>query len=118
MDRAVAEVKYAEGAAGLAVAVGGKIVAVDLFDAPATCRKLWTQLVSGVALDALEEKEATAPQPGDVNAALDALRAGPWLAVPPAGAGEEYRAETAGKWHGSVLTLGGSLVHGSLVTAV
>lgn len=117
MDRAVAEVKYAEGAAGLVVTVGGKVVAVDLFDAPETCRKLWPQLVSGVALDALEEKEATLPNRGDVNAALDALRDGPWLAVPPAGAGEEHRAETVGKWHGSVLTLAGNLVHGSLVIA-
>jgi len=91
---------------------------VDLFDSPATCRKLWTQLVSGVALDALEETGTTSPKPSDVKAALDALRTGPWLAVTPAGAGEEHRAETAGQWHGSVLTLGGNLVHGSLVTAV
>ncbi|MBA4186671.1 MAG: hypothetical protein C0467_01495 [Planctomycetaceae bacterium] len=117
MDRAVAEVKYVEGAAGLVVAVGGKVVAVDLFDAPETCRKLWPQLVSGVALDALEEKEGTAPQSSDVVAALDALRAGPWQSVPPAGAGEEQRAEIAGRWHGSLLSLDGNLVHGSVVTA-
>src|SRR4051812_27484232 len=36
-DRAVAEVKYAEGASGLVVVVGGKVMAVDLFDAPETC---------------------------------------------------------------------------------
>src|SRR5262249_16568343 len=39
VEKTIAEVKYAEGAAGLAVAVGGKIVSVDLFDAPATCQK-------------------------------------------------------------------------------
>lgn len=114
-DKAVAEVKYAEGAAGLAVAVGGKVVAVDLFDAPETCRKVWPRLVGGVALDALEETSDAAANPADVTAALDALRTGPWSSVPPAGAGEEHRAETATKWHGSVLTLGGNLVHGSLV---
>ena len=117
-DRAVAEVKYAEGAAGLVVAVGGKVVAVDLFDAPATCRKLWPQLVGGVAMEALEETQTTPPSASDVSDALDALRNSPWQTVPPAGAGEEHRAETAGKWHGSVLTLGGNLVHGSLVTAL
>ena len=46
--------KYVEGAAGLAVAVGGKVVAVDLFDKPATCRKVWDRLLSGVVMDALE----------------------------------------------------------------
>lgn len=117
MDRAVAEVKYAEGAAGLVVAVGGKVVAVDLFDAPKTCQKLWPQLVSGVSLDALEEQEGAVPQAADVAAALDALRTGPWETVPAAGAGEEQRSETAGQWHGSVLSLDGNLVHGSLVSA-
>jgi hypothetical protein len=116
-DRVVAEVKYPEGAAGLVVAVGGKVVAVDLFDAPETCRKVWPQFVGGIALEALEEKEAAPANPADVRAALDALRNGPWASVPAAGAGEEHRAEAAGKWHGSVLTLEGNLVHGSLVAA-
>ena len=117
MDKAVAEVKYAEGAAGLAVVVGGKVVAVDIFDAPETCRKVWPRLVSGVALDALEEKTDTPANPADVTAALNELRASAWQSVPAAGAGEEHRAESAGKWHGSMLTLDGTLVHGSLVTA-
>lgn len=115
VDRIIAEVKYTEGAAGLAVAIGGKVVSVDLFDSPDTCQKVWPRLVSGVALDALEEKEATPVTATEVTAALDVLRAAPWQAVPPAGAGEEHRAEAAGKWHGSVLTLGGELVHGSVV---
>lgn len=118
LDRAIEEVKYADGAAGLVVAVGGKVVAVDLFDAPETCRKVWPRLVGGVALDALEEKESTRPSSADVSAALDALRAADWKGVSPAGAGEEHRSEAAGKWHGSVLTLDGNLVHGSLVAAV
>lgn len=117
-DRAVAEVKYPEGAAGLVVALGGKVVMVDLFDAPETCRKVWPRLVGGVALDALEEKEAKPANPADVASALADLRGAPWAAVSPAGTGEEHRAETPGKWHGSVLSHGGNLVHGSLVTAV
>jgi len=115
VDRAVAEVKYAEGATGLAVAVGGKVVSVDLFDAPATCQKVWPRLVTGVALDALEEKDAAPVTTADVTAALNALRGAPWQEVPPAGAGEEHRAEAGGKWHASVLTLSGNLVHGSVV---
>lgn len=116
-DRVMAQVTYPEGAAGLVVAVGGKVVAVDLFDAPETCRKVWPRLVGGVALDALEEKVAAAVSPAAVKEALAALKGAAWQAVPAAGAGEEHRAEAAEKWHGSVLTLGGNLVHGSLVSA-
>ena len=36
--------RYIERASGLAVAVGDKIISVDLFDKPATCRKVWGQL--------------------------------------------------------------------------
>jgi hypothetical protein len=114
IDRHVAEVAYAEGASGLAVAVGGKIVSIDLFDAPETCKKVWPRVVSGMALDALEEKGTGTVTADEVRAALASLKTEPWQPVQAAGAGEEQRSETAG-WHGSVLTLNGALVHGSLV---
>jgi hypothetical protein len=117
IDRHVAEVAYAEGAAGLAVAVGGKLVSVDLFDAPETCRKVWPRVIRGVAMDALEEKAAATVSPEEVTAAVTNLRTEPWKPVAAAGAGEEQRSESP-RWHGSVLTLNGNLVHGSLVTAV
>ncbi len=117
IDRHVAEVAYAEGASGLAVAVGGKIVSVDLFDAPETCRKVWPRVVSGMAMDAMEEQDRATVSDAEVAAAVDTLRTAPWQTVPAAGAGEEQRSESA-RWHGSVLTLNGSLVHGSLVSAV
>ncbi len=115
-DRTVAEVAYADGAAGLAIAVGGKLVSVDLFDAPETCRKVWPRVIRGVAMDAMEEKAATPVSADAVTAALASLRTEPWQPVTPAGAGEEQRSQSE-RWHGSVLTLNGALVHGSLVTA-
>jgi hypothetical protein len=114
IDRHVAEVPYAEGAAGLAVAVGGKVVCVDLFDSPETCRKVWPRIISGVALDAMEEQGTATASADDVTAALAGLKSEPWKVVPAAGAGEEQRSDSA-QWHGSVLTLNGGLVHGSLV---
>jgi hypothetical protein len=117
-DRAVAEMRYPAGAAGLAVAIGGKVVAVDLFDAATTCEKVWPRMVSGVFLDALEEKEARPASRDDVQQALDSLRNIPWQPVVPAGVGEEHRAEEAGKWHGSILSLQGDIVHAGLVAAV
>jgi hypothetical protein len=114
IDRHVAEVPYSEGAAGLAVVVGGKIVSVDLFDAPETCRKVWPRVISGMAMDAMEEQGYSTVSPDEVASALAGLHSEPWKPVAAAGAGEEQRSESP-KWHGSVLTLNGNLVHGSLV---
>lgn len=114
IQRHIAEVAYAEGAAGLAVAIGGKIVSVDLFDAPETCQKVWPRILSGMALDAMEEQSTATVSTDEVTAALESLKSEPWKDVPAAGAGEEHRSDSP-KWHGSVLTLNGNLVHGSLI---
>ena len=59
---------YIEGATGLAVVVGKTLVAVDLFDKPATCRKAWDRLLSGTVMDALEAGEAPrGADPDDVS---------------------------------------------------
>ena len=115
IERHVAEVAYAEGAAGFAVAVGGRLVSVDLFDAPETCKKVWPRVIRGVAMDAMEEKSEATISADEVTAAIASLRTEPWTPVAAAGAGEEQRSESP-RWHGSVLTLNGNLVHGSLVT--
>ncbi|MBN9120994.1 MAG: hypothetical protein J0I06_17895 [Planctomycetes bacterium] len=115
-DRHVAEVAYSEGAAGLAIAVGGRLVSVDLFDAPETCRKVWPRVIRGVAMDAMEERSAATVSVDEVTAAVASLRTEPWKPVAAAGAGEEQRSESP-RWHGSALSLNGNLVHGSLVTA-
>lgn len=114
IDRHIENVVYADGAAGLAVAVGGKLVSVDLFDAPETCKKVWPRIISGMAMDAMEEQNTATISTADVTSAVESLKTEPWQAVPAAGAGEEQRSESA-RWHGSVLTLNGNLVHGSLV---
>jgi hypothetical protein len=110
--------KYVEGASGLIVAVGGKMVSVDLFDKPATCRKVWDRMLTGVVMDALESGQNTAgAEAGEAQTLLAALRDAPWQKTPAAGAGEEFRAEMAGDRHASALIYDGAVVHGSLVTA-
>jgi hypothetical protein len=109
---------YVEGAVGLAVAVGGKVVSADLFDKPATCRKVWDRLLSGVVMDALEAPAEQARLDGDVvKQALAVLRDAPWQQTQAVGAGEEYRAQLEGDRHASALTCGGAPVHVSLVLA-
>jgi hypothetical protein len=110
--------KYAEGATGLAVAVGGKVVSVDLFDRPATCRKVWDRLLSGVVLEALEAGPGGAEVgKGEALEALARLRGAPWQQTQPVGVGEEYRSDSDGGSHATALALGGSVIHGSLVVA-
>jgi len=103
-----------EGAIGLAAVVGGVVVSVDVFDSAETCKKVWPRVLTGLAMDALESTP-TETEP-DIAAALKQFRAGPWVAVPAAGMGEEYRSGTAGRTaHGSALANGGNLIHGSMV---
>jgi hypothetical protein len=118
LDEFQQRLRYAEGATGLAVAVGGRVVSVDLFDKPSTCRKVWDRLLTGVILDALEalpsEEQAG---PDRVREALAHLRAAPWQQTPAVGAGEEYRSDSDDGRHASALVLAGAVVHGSLVMA-
>src|SRR5262249_12515140 len=110
--------KYAEGATGVAVAVGGRVVSVDLFDKPSTCRKGWDRLLTGVGLDAVEAGTAGEQAGADrVGEALAHRRSAAWQQTQPVGAGEEYRSDTDDGRHASALVLGGAVVHGSLVTA-
>jgi hypothetical protein len=106
---------YVEGATGLAVAIGDKIVALDLFDKPATCRKVWKRLLSGLVLDALEA------QPGDMQVEVDQVERViasvsnlPWEKADQVGEGEEYRASADGLL-ASALVYQGVPVHASAV---
>ena len=49
---------YAEGASGIAVALGGKVVGIDIFDKPATCKAVWARIVESLLLDALEMRDS------------------------------------------------------------
>jgi hypothetical protein len=109
--------QYPEGAVGVAVALGDKIVAVDLFDKAVTCQKVWRRLLSGFILDAVgpiaEKGQVTQAA---VEGTLTALRQSSWEQVQPVGEGEEYRGKSDEGTQASALAFGESLVHGSLLT--
>jgi hypothetical protein len=110
--------QYVEDAAGIAVAVGGKFVSLDLFDKPQTCGKVWDRLLTGVVLDALEDSQTNdKPNSDGVSELLTALRGAGWQSSPSVGAGEEFRAEAGAGRHASALTYMGTLLHESLVVA-
>src|SRR5262249_53664689 len=110
---------YVEGAAGVAVAIGDRVVSADLFDKPSTCRKVWDRLLSGIVFDALEakpsERNASVADVEQFLATADAL---PWERADAVGEGEEYRAESKQGDHASALVFEGAVVHESILTAV
>jgi hypothetical protein len=118
LDEFREKLNYVDGAVGAAVAVGGKVVAIDLFDKPTTCGRVWSRLLSGAVLDALEvehaEKQAEA---ADVEQALSGFSDLRWEPAEPIGEGEEYRAESPTGDHASALVFDGTVVHGSVVCA-
>jgi hypothetical protein len=118
MDEFREKLQYIEGAAGIAVAIGKKIVAMDLFDKPATCRKVWDRIMSGYVLDALEaQTEESQADAADVEQLVRAANALEWKKAEPVGDGEEYRAQCGEEVYASALTLHDSPVHLSVVVA-
>jgi hypothetical protein len=112
------KVKYVEGASGMAVVIGKRVIGFDLFDKPATCRKVWDRLLSGSVVDALKANEATEQAvPSDVDHLLKAASDAAWNPTAPIGEGEEYRAEFGDGEQASALTFQDSLVHGSVLVA-
>ncbi len=113
------KLKYVNGASGVAVAIGEKVVAVDLFDKPATCQKVWDRLLSGVVFDALEAGETDQhASVSDVEQLVSAAGDLPWEQGEAVGEGEEYRAESKRGDHASALAFEETVVHGSVVAAV
>lgn len=112
------KLRYPEGATGLAVAVGDKVVSVDLFDKPSTCRKVWERLLEGVIMDALEGEVAQTTADADkVQTMLRVLKDAPWQKAPAIGVGDEFRADMEGDRHATALVREETIVHGSLVNA-
>jgi hypothetical protein len=110
--------KYVEGASGVAVAVGKKVVALDLFDRPATCGRVWDRLLSGVVMDALEESRSDEiAQTSDVESLISRLKARDWEPAPAVAEGQEFRLDPDPETHASALVFEDSMLHGSVVVA-
>jgi hypothetical protein len=109
---------YVEGATGVAVAVGKRVVALDVFDKPSTCQKVWGRLLTGAVMDALEAHPSDqVAEPADVNELLARLRNSEWEPAAAAGEGKEFRLDVGSQTHGSALVFGESVLHGSVVVA-
>src|SRR5262245_18839408 len=89
------QLKYVEGASGLAVAIGEQVISIELFDKPSTCRKVWDRLLSGVVFDALEAGAANhLASVTVVEQLLGTTGDLPWETTASVGEGQEFRAES------------------------
>jgi hypothetical protein len=100
------------GCHGVLFAVAGKIEGADLFDQPATLAKLWTKLVRGYALDAMELGESEAPPitTEDGSRWLQAAAGAKTESYPSPGIGRDVRLE-ANALSGSALVVDEQAVH-------
>lgn len=109
------KLKYIAGASGLAVAVRDKVVAIDLFDKPQTCEKVWDRLLAGCVLESLRQADADQQvELDDVQQLLSAADSAAWQKVAAVGEGDEFRADFDDD-HASVLSLQDTVVHGSVL---
>ncbi len=109
---------YVDRAIGMAVAIAGKIISVDLFDKPSTCEKVWRRMLSGLVFDALETDTTDGVvSVSDVEQLISAANELSWAQSDAVGEGDEYRAESEDSAkHGSALTIHDSVIHGSVLT--
>ncbi len=113
------KLKYVDGASGMAIALGDKIVGCDLFDKPSTCQKVWDRLLSGHVFGALKTPESDkAADTSDIEEMIKTTNHASWEQAEPIGEGTEYRAEFENGEHASVLVLDDSLVHCSVLASV
>ena len=113
-------IPYVEGACGVAFAVAGKIVSLDLFDKIETCRKVWDRLMTGMVVEALETPAAetsSTPSSQDVSALINRWREAPPKPVPAVGEGEELRYESLAPTHASALVFQDAMIHASAITS-
>jgi hypothetical protein len=96
---------------GAVFAIDGKVVGLELFDAPATFAKLLEKLVTSYALDALEQpKDAPAPAETAVREFLERMKTAATQRYPAIAEGGDVRLRAPGV-AGGALVAEGRVVH-------
>lgn len=110
------KLRYVDKASGVAVAIGKEVVAIDLFDKPKTCEKVWDRLLAGCIMDAFEvESEQNQASVAQVEELITSAKTADWKEVQSVGVGDEFRSEME-EDQASVLSFDAHMVHGSVVT--
>jgi len=106
---------YPDGARGAVVAIGPKVVGIDLFDRAETCHKAWNRMMSGFVMDALEARgPLDPPDTRTVSREIEEVLNAAWEPVADRSCGDEHRS-SIGHRQASALYLDARLVHLSVV---
>jgi hypothetical protein len=100
------------GQRGAVVAIGGKVVGLELFNSAAAFSRYLEKMVRAYALDAIERQESDLPDPSDADAQafLDLIWAAHAERFPALGEGDDLRLAGSGIAGGALAT-GGRVVH-------
>ncbi|TLZ54710.1 MAG: hypothetical protein E6K22_04695 [Gammaproteobacteria bacterium] len=112
LDDYVRAFRVLPGQRGAVVAIGGKVIGLELFNCPTAFSRYLEKLVRAYALDAIETPalEPRVPSATDAQAFLDLVWATHAERFPALGEGEDIRLNGAGL-AGGALAAGGRLVH-------
>ncbi len=123
LDKVARAFPMPEDANGLAIGIGGRLVALDLFDSAATLRRQWSRLIGSAASARLDHAQRVAsgwlprpqhryPDAGALGRMLERAKASAAGALirPSVGEGWDIRLQTR-KLHGSALVHDGRVVH-------
>lgn len=108
------DLQYPEGASGIAAAINGRTVGIDLFDQPQTLQRVWDRLVVlGFTLDFLDLHDTdrlTDDEQKPVRVYMKSLSEATWQESSTVGAGQMYRATGSGSL-AAALVVEGKLLH-------
>ncbi len=109
------ELPFPDGASGMAIGIGSRLVAIDVFDQSETLRRVWNRLLTGFVLETLDQDDDSGEVPhSSVEGLFAMLRGSLWKSVQAVGEGEDFRTQI-GNSFGSILAVDGVLVHGSVL---
>jgi hypothetical protein len=115
VERVQKRLPYPALANGVAVALGGRLVSVDIVDKPVTLEKAWNRVTEGLAMDALEAGETGHEVTGtEVSATIRRFRQADWRRVEAVALGEEFRTREDALL-GSALFFEGVLLHAAFL---
>jgi hypothetical protein len=97
-------------AVGVAVAVGGRLVCVDVFGSPALFQKMWPKLLNSYVIDAMTAEPRGSTSARRVQQLIRSAASARLSEWPTVGAGTLYRVAGAGV-SGSALEFGRGVVH-------
>lgn len=115
LDGYTGSLGYVERACGVAMGVGPRVVSIDLFDRPSTCKHFWGRLLAGTALEALQEHDQLGSvDTREVHGVVADVCRSRWFRAPAVGLGDEYRSRDTTQVAASALAVQGAFVHISI----